>query len=181
MCYNRDMAKKTGRPSSYNKKYDRIAYQMCLLGATDKQIAEAFGVTEQTVNNWKKDEKGNPTSFFESLKRGKIEADTEIAVTLFERAKGYVINKEIPIKLKEVFWDDHERRCEKESIEVVPVQEQLPPDTTAIIFWLKNRQPALWRDRQEIEATVSTGIDINAMIEKARRDISDTQDNPSDN
>lgn len=168
MCYNRDMAKKTGRPSSYNKKYDRIAYQMCLLGATDKQIADAFGVTEQTVNNWKKDEKGNPTSFFESLKRGKVQADAIVADSLYQRAIGYSHPED------KIFNNDGEPL-------IVPTIRHYPPDTTAIIFWLKNRQPALWRDRQEIEATVSTGIDINAMIEKARRDISDTQDNPSDN
>lgn len=162
------MAKKTGRPSSYNKKYDRIAYQMCLLGATDKQIAEAFGVTEQTVNNWKKDEKGNPTSFFESLKKGKVQADAIVADSLYQRAIGYSHPED------KIFNNDGEPL-------IVPTIRHYPPDTTAIIFWLKNRQPALWRDRQEIEATVSTGIDINAMIEKARRDISDTQDNPSDN
>lgn len=162
------MAKKTGRPSSYNKKYDRIAYQMCLLGATDKQIADAFGVTEQTVNNWKKDEKGNPTSFFESLKKGKVQADAIVADSLYQRAIGYSHPED------KIFNNDGEPL-------IVPTIRHYPPDTTAIIFWLKNRQPALWRDRQEIEATVSTGIDINAMIEKARRDISDTQDNPSDN
>jgi transcriptional regulator with XRE-family HTH domain len=155
------MAKKTGRPSSYNKKYDRIAYQMCLLGATDKQIAEAFGVTEQTVNNWKKDEKGNPTSFFESLKKGKVQADAIVADSLYQRAIGYSHPED------KIFNNDGEPL-------IVPTIRHYPPDTTAIIFWLKNRQPALWRDRQEIEATVSTGIDINAMIEKARRDISDT-------
>lgn len=153
--------KKTGRPSSYNKKYDRIAYQMCLLGATDKQIAEAFGVTEQTVNNWKKDEKGNPTSFFESLKKGKVQADAIVADSLYQRAIGYSHPED------KIFNNDGEPL-------IVPTIRHYPPDTTAIIFWLKNRQPALWRDRQEIEATVSTGIDINAMIEKARRDISDT-------
>ena len=57
-----------GRPTNYKKEYDEQAYKLCLLGATDKEMADFFNVKEQTINNWKK----NHPSFFESIKRGKI-------------------------------------------------------------------------------------------------------------
>lgn len=155
--------KPTGRPSSYNSKYDLIAYQLTLLGATDKQLAEAFSVTEQTINNWKVDSDGNDTSFFESIKKGKIAADGEIAHSLYQRAIGATIKKEQAFKLKRVYWEDG-NRCEEEVIETVIIEEQVPPDTGAIAFWLKNRQPALWRDKPE-----SIALDSEPLIEAIRQ------------
>ena len=83
--------KPTGRPSSYNPKYDLIAYQLTLLGATDKQLAEAFSVSERTINNWKENEDGSESSFMQSIKKGKIAADGEIAHSLYQRAIGAII------------------------------------------------------------------------------------------
>lgn len=57
--------------SKYKAEYDELAYNYCLLGATDAQLANFFGVKEQTINNWKNKHK----SFFESLKKGKDSAD----------------------------------------------------------------------------------------------------------
>jgi len=37
---------------------------------------------------------------------------------------------------------------------IVPTVKHYPPDTTAAIFWLKNRQPAKWREKQEVETTI---------------------------
>lgn len=41
---------------------------------------------------------------------------------------------------------------------IVPYREYLPPDTTACIFWLKNRKPAEWREKSEVESTIKTII-----------------------
>jgi hypothetical protein len=35
-----------------------------------------------------------------------------------------------------------------------PYVEHVPPDTTAAIFWLKNRDPARWRDAWQIDANI---------------------------
>ena len=128
------MAKAVGRPSSYDPKYDRQAYKLCLLGATDKQIADFFGVAEQTINNWKNDY----PSFLESLKKGKDKADAEIAHSLYHRAKGYQHAED------KVFCSAAGQ------VTIVPTIKHYAPDTTACIFWLKNRQKEDWRDRQEI-------------------------------
>lgn len=123
-----------GRPTKYDPVYDEQAYKLCLLGATDAQIADFFGVTEQTVNNWKK---AHP-SFFESLKGGKIHADGQVSARLFERATGYS-------------HDEDKIFCNAAGeVTRVATVKHYPPDSTAAIFWLKNRRPDLWRDRHEV-------------------------------
>lgn len=123
--------------TKYKKEYDELAYKFCLLGATDKRLGEFFGVTEQTINNWKRDH----STFFESLKRGKLVADSEIAEALFHRAKGYS-HPEVKIATSEGQITD-----------IKEFTKHYPPDTTAAIIWLKNRQPEHWRDKQEVETT----------------------------
>lgn len=136
-----------GRPSKYKDEYCRIAYQMALLGATDQELALAFNTTEQTINNWKK-----KPEFFESLKKGKEAADAEIADSLYQRAKGY--------EHEDLYITQYQGNIVKEKI-----IKHYPPDSTAIIFWLKNRQPDKWRDRQDL----TTGgekiqpIDVNVV------------------
>lgn len=123
-----------GRPSKFREEFVTQAFKLCLLGARDKDIADFFEVDESTINNWKKDYPG----FFESLKRGKGEADSDVAQKLFHRALGYEHRED------KVFL--HQGKPV-----IVPMVRHYAPDTTAAIFWLKNRQPHLWRDKQEVE------------------------------
>jgi hypothetical protein len=74
-----------GAPTKYKKEYDDLAYNYCLLGATDDQLAEFFGTVQKTINNWKKRHKG----FLQAIKAGKEEADAKVAQSLFHRANGY--------------------------------------------------------------------------------------------
>ena len=130
------MAHAGGRPSAYKKEYTEQAYNYCLLGATDKDLALFFSVSEQTINAWK----NNHPEFLESLKRGKEQADAVIASKLFHRAKGYEHPDIVTASFQGIITD------------VKKVTKYYPPDTTAAIFWLKNRQPDKWRDKQEIES-----------------------------
>lgn len=108
---------KGGRPSSYKSEYSEQALQLSRLGATDKEMADFFNVTEKTLNNWKHEKVG----FLQSLKDGKLLSDARVSSALYTKAIGYDLN------------DKH-----------------YPPDTTACIFWLKNRQPDKWRDKTEV-------------------------------
>jgi hypothetical protein len=134
MARPRKSVKKIGRPTAFRTEYVEQAFKLCLLGATDAEMGAFFDVSEQTVNAWKKAQ----PAFLESIKRGKSKADTAVAGSLYHRALGY----------------DHEAVkifCDKDgNITEAPYTERYPPDTTAAIFWLKNRQPANWRDRKEI-------------------------------
>ena len=138
--------KKRGRKSEYRIEYADQALKLCLLGATDKELAEFFSVSEQTLNKWKKDY----PEFLESLKKGKVIADATIAEGLYNRAKGAVINVQQAIKLKDSQFNSEGRKIsEEERIEVVDLIQEVPPDTAAGIFWLKNRNPEMWRDKQD--------------------------------
>lgn len=122
-----------GRPTKFDPEYVEQAYKLALLGATDKQMADFWGVTEKTVNNWKNEH----PDFFQSLKTGKLHADATVAQSLYRRANGY---SHEGVK---IHWDKEGREYRAHYL------EQYPPDTTAAIFWLKNRQPELWRDKTE--------------------------------
>lgn len=129
-----------GRPSSFKPEYCEQAEKLCKLGATDKEMADFFGVSEQTVNSWKQQH----PEFFESLKRGKALADANVAERLYQRAMGY---SHEAVKIMQY----------EGSPVVVPYTEHYPPDTTAAIFWLKNRRPDVWRDKVQNEHTGKDG------------------------
>ena len=127
-----------GRPTDYRPEYEAQARKLCLLlGATDAQLADFFEVSEATINNWKL---VHP-EFLESIKAGKEIADMEIADGLHSRATGGYVTEQQAIKIKVGQGE--------EDVRVVDVQKFIPADTTAGIFWLKNRKSTHWRDRHE--------------------------------
>lgn len=132
-----------GQPTSYRDEYADQAMKLCRLGATDKELADFFCVTETTINNWKI---AHP-EFFESLKKGKAISDAEVADKLFKRATGY---SHAAVKI----FNDSGAPLE------VPYTEHYPPDTTAAIFWLKNRRPDLWTDKQQLSGDVVLTVKV---------------------
>lgn len=131
---------KGGRPSLYKDEYADLAYKYCLLGATDEELAVFFEVDEATINRWKKDK----IEFCESIKRGKNIADGNVADRLYQRAMGFEHpDEEIKVVSQGPGMGS--------AIERVAVTKVYPPDTTAAIFWLKNRQSKKWREKSEVE------------------------------
>lgn len=106
------------------------------LGLTDKHIGFVYNVSEHTINKWKKKKE-----ISSALKAGKAVADKMVERSLFERANGYS------------HPEDKVFQYEGAPV-IVPTIKHYPPDTAAAIFWLKNRKPAEWRDKQEIEHTM---------------------------
>lgn len=146
-----------GRPSDFNPEFIDLAYNYCLLGATDKDLANFFNVCEATINNWK----NSHPEFLETIKKGKEIADAHIASKLFNRAEGAEITRQQAFKVKEVTYNNGKREKEIERLEVVELKEQIAPDTTAAIFWLKNRHPSRWKDKQEVEQSGNLNISWN--------------------
>ena len=142
--------KSRGRKSEYREEYAEQALKLCLLGATDKEIAEFFSVSEQTLNSWKK----KFPQFLESLKKGKAVADANVASRLYSRAIGYDARAT-------KFATNEGKITDK-----VGYIEHYPPDTTAAIFWLKNRQPGKWRDKKEVENQVKLGDELESMSDE---------------
>ena len=149
--------KKRGRKSEYRIEYADQALKLCLLGATDKELSEFFSVSEQTLIKWKKDY----PEFLESLKKGKNIADANVASRLYNRAIGY------NCKATKFATSNGKITDSKEFI------EHYPPDTTAAIFWLKNRQPEKWRDKKEVDANVNLGDELESLTDEQLQAIID--------
>lgn len=141
------MSNSVGRPTSFQSEYVDQVERLCRTGAIDTDIAEFFNVAVSTVYEWK----NAFPEFSEAIKRGKSKVDREVADKLIDRAMGakFVVQKEV--KLKSVSYVNGKKDSEEERVEVVDLQMEAPPDTQALIFFLKNRRPDLYRDRQEVE------------------------------
>lgn len=145
-----------GRPTKYLSVFDDHARKFCLLGATDKDLANFFNVSLRTINQWKKEH----PSFKEALSEGKVVADANVAASLYKRATGTTVKIE--------------KACiDKQGIpHVVAVTEELPGDVHAQRFWLNNRRPKEWREKHSIDLDFSNMTDdqldqiINKLIEK---------------
>lgn len=137
-----------GAPTKYDPKYNDQVYKLCLLGADDHDIANFFNVHVNTVINWRKAE----VEFLESCKKGKEEADQKVAESTYKRALGYEYTEEHTSLVADGLGKPKIK--EKKTI-----KRQMAPDVTAQIFWLKNRQPRFWKDKQEVEHS-GTGITI---------------------
>ncbi|MDO4318308.1 MAG: hypothetical protein Q4C48_08910 [Lachnospiraceae bacterium] len=115
-------------------------------GATEENIAKAMQVSRSTLGEWKK----KFPELAAAVRKGKDVADIHVENALYEKAVGIrqIVHK--PIKLRRVEYDSVGKKV-REHEEVVYADEEMyiPPDTTAQIFWLKNRKPETWRERQE--------------------------------
>jgi len=124
-----------GRPTPYLPEYAEQAGKLCKLGATDEELADFFGVDVRTIGRWK----NAHAEFCQALKDGKTLADATVAERLFSRACGYSCQETKFATFEGMITDQKE------------VTKHYPPDTTAAIFWLKNRQKDKWRDKVDHE------------------------------
>lgn len=131
------------RPSKYKSEYAGQAAKLCTLGATDAQMADFFEVAVSTVALWKVQHK----EFSDALKVPKAQADQRVEQSLYRRALGFE-HDEVDIRVV-----DH-------AIVKTELRKIYPPDTTAAIFWLKNRQPDKWRDKTETELSGAVTVEV---------------------
>jgi transcriptional regulator with XRE-family HTH domain len=122
-------------------------------GLTDDQIAHNIGISRSTLSEWK----NRFSDIADSLKKGKEVADYEVENALYMKALGFYTEIMKPYKVKKVVYDEKTGRKLKEYEEIEYAKEEVyvPPDTTAMIFWLKNRKPQVWRDKVENYQTES--------------------------
>ncbi len=121
-------------------------------GLTEEQIAKNMGISRSTLNEWKK----KYPDILNTLKKGKEVADRSVENALYESAIGKKYKVKKPIKVKEVQYKDGKRVKEVEHIEYAEEEIVIPPNTTAQIFWLKNRKPDVWRDKQDVHVKDDT-------------------------
>jgi hypothetical protein len=131
------------RPTDYRDEFAEQARKLAALGATDIEVADFFEVDVRTVYRWKHSQ----PEFCQALNAGKDKADERVVNSLYQKAIGYeqdAVKIFMPAGAEEPVY--------------APFREKIAPDTTAAIFWLKNRNPAEWRDKQEVSHTGSLEI-----------------------
>lgn len=143
-------------------------------GLTKEQIAHNMGISLTTLKDWCK--KHPPIST--ALKKNREIADTIIENALFERAKGGIHKVKKTFKLKHTYYDAQGRKCEKEELAVGIDEVYIPGDTTAQIFWLKNRKPEDWRDKREVENKVE--FENDGFLEALKAQAGETFDKAGD-
>lgn len=143
---NETPKKKMGAPIKYKPEYVQLAKYMALAGLTDQQIASELKITRSTLAIWKI----TYPEFGKMLSDWKAVADEKVERSLYERAIGFS-HPDVDIKVIEG------------KIVETPLIRYFPPDSTAAIFWLKNRDPKRWRDRQEV------GVDGDVKINLIRK------------
>ena len=121
-----------GRPEKYRPELCELAGRGCMLGDTNDVLATRFGVNVATIKRWM----NKYPEFCAAIKKGREEADQNVAISLYKRAIGYSHPSE------ELF-------CYQGEVTRVPTTKHYPPDTAAAIIWLGNRRPDLWRAKPE--------------------------------
>jgi hypothetical protein len=136
------------RPTKYKPEYCEQAEKLCRLGATDIEIADFFDVEVRTLYRWK----GEHEQFCQALKAGKEISDERVERSLFARANGYE-------------HDEVDIRVVAGAIVKTDIRKYYPPDTTAAIFWLKNRRPDLWREKVDHTLANPDGSALNLTVQ----------------
>ena len=125
-------------------------------GLTDEQIAGNMGINVRTLYNWKK----KSVRIFQSLKVNKELADIEVENALRKKALGFRETEQTVSMRKTVESENGTRVREVTEPVVMESERSYPPDTTAQIFWLKNRKPEQWRDKQEQKVDMTEAVKI---------------------
>lgn len=156
-----------------SRKYDRWLTEEGLLkitgwardGLIDKQIARNMGVSYTSLKDWK----NQFPAIAEALRKGKEVVDREVENALFKSAIGYTQTIRKPVKVRDVEYDPETGRKVREIERWVAVEEEIhvPPQVTAQIFWLKNRKPDQWREKNDLTLTPSNGV-LESLIELER-------------
>lgn len=154
--------KKRGRPSVFKKDHIRLAKEISRFGLTDEETATVLGISLATLKIWK----NKHSDFLAALNEGKDFYDNRVVRALRERSIGYSHPEE------KIFYNTKTGEVVR-----VPTTKHYPPDPTSMIFWLKNRKPKEWRDKQEMEiSTPPEGINLNLNIQGKVEKVQDQND-----
>lgn len=126
-------------------------------GLTDEQIAHNMGIRRETLYDYK----NKYPNISNALKKGKEVVDIEVENALLKKALGYTITL-------------HKQKVTKDG-DVVDIKEEvhIAPDTTAQIFWLKNRKKAQWRDKVEYETNTDELNKVKELLSKISEGVND--------
>lgn len=159
------MAKKKGvkTPVKWSEGKIELAYSFSLLGLTNKELAECFNVSLDTIHYWLR----TKPAFRIAVERGRKFADAKVASSFFQKAIGYEHEEQHVIvnRVKE-YNDEGKLIREYSKPEIVTTIKRYPPDTKAIQYWLNNRtrnNTNNWAQAitHEINGNITNNIQIN--------------------
>ncbi|MGB7996579.1 hypothetical protein [Photobacterium halotolerans] len=131
----------------YKPEFDQQAYKLCLLNATNKELANFFEVSERTIEKWC----GDNETFRDAIRAGKMVADSNVAARLYDRATGSKVTKQKVLN----------------NGDIVDYVEEVPPDTKAAEFWLINRtrnSENPWTNKQQLEVSDNEGNPLKFIL-----------------
>lgn len=126
-------------------------------GLSDEQIAHNMNINPATMYKWKKDLKGNEdprSKIFKAIKKGKEVADFEVENALKKTAEGFFVEE------TSEEWGADPDTGEPLLLRITKKRKYIPGNPTAQIFWLKNRNPEMWRDKVEAQLDTSQSIKV---------------------
>jgi hypothetical protein len=137
-----------GRKTVYSPRLAVVARKCCERGMTDIEVADILGIGLATLYRWKLEY----PAFSRVFKLGKAEADDRVERSLYSRATGYDYVAEKPVMTR------HGQKT-------IQYRAHIPPDTTAAVWYLKNRRPDRWRDAHRHEHVTSPYDHIESAAE----------------
>lgn len=151
------------RPSLYETKWkDKliVIQGWARDGLNNQQIAHNMGISAKTLYEWQ----NKYSEFGNTLKEGKEVVDRQVENALLKRALGYSVEEVTRERMyvrnaegKQIL--DADGMPMSELAITKKVTKHITPDTTAQIFWLKNRKPNEWRDKKEVGVTVDKSLE----------------------
>lgn len=137
------------RPTKYNATYHvPWARSLMLRGCTIQELADQMEVTKSTIHKWMNEHE----EFSDAIKRGRDYSDLQVELSLYKRATGTKVTEK-----KTIVQTGKNGETIPARVEVY--EKDVPPDTTACIFWLKNRRPAEWRETNNISLQTDSNIE----------------------
>lgn len=135
--------------TKYSKEICKKLEKEFANGATVEDACNNVGISIQVLYNWKNSGK---IELIEAIKRGRERAINKVEHALFKNAMGFEYTEETAGKEK--------GKDGSEKVVIKKVKKFAYPNTTAQIFFLKNRNPAEWKDRQDISHSGNIGVQI---------------------
>lgn len=129
-------------------------YRLALLGCTDNEMAKILGISPDTITSWKM----KVPEFLDAIRCGRGEADSKVAHSMYKAACGYEFEEKKYYRTKKGTMVLSEKTV-----------KHVQPNTTAQIFWLKNRTRHLennWTDVSRMEHTGKDGIPLQDLTKK---------------
>lgn len=145
-----------GRPTKYDPDFPRQAEQLCRLGATRADLAKFFECSDSQLCAW-----ANRYEEFQSAIRvGREPADDRVEMSFYQRCVGFTHQTERTTREVEYFDDEEsgERRSRVKKEVTISEEVYYPPEWGAAFAWLKNRRPAQWRDRHDLNGNVRVAV-----------------------